>query len=944
MDNVFNLLSPKIREIIRREGYVRPTPPQEKAIPLILRGDSVLLIAPTGWGKTEAVFFPLFHLILEEKEKSGVNPKKGVQAIYITPLRALNRDLFRRMQRLARSLGINVSIRHGDTSSYERRKQLASPPDILITTPETLQAILPAPKMRPNLESVRFVVVDEIHELASSKRGAQLALALERLSVLTGKEFQRIGLSATIGSPEMIASFLGGVGRHVTLISLNAHKNMNVTVKLITLPKDEAPEKKLESLFNRVKQIAELIGEHKASIVFVNTRETAESLGLGMMLSKKEIDVRVHHGSLSKEVREATEYEFKVGKLKGVISTSSLELGIDVGNVDLVIQYHSPRQVSRLVQRVGRSGHTVYEASKGVILASGIDDLLESMVISEKAVKGELEPVIPYEQPYDVLAHQLVGFVLDMGGISLSNAFEVFRRAWPYRNMSPKILEDVSAFLSELKILSVKDGMLRRTRTTRKYYYENLSTIPDVKTIPVYDIVSGRQIGTLDSSFIPKLEAEEAFVMNGQPWRLVSIEEDRINVEMLKDASARLPSWLGELIPVPFDVAQEVASLREKVAKWLSGDLVTCPLDNYPIDDESKRLILEVISSHIKEEVLPSQNRILIEKIPSSLVIIHACFGNLVNEALGRLIATSLSLRTGVSASLSITPYHIILGSETSINLNELIDIIKNIKEDDVLPLLLFSIKNSSLYLWHFLHVAKRFGVLERKAEYTQSILKKISRLFEGSILEEEVIREILKEKIDAQKVKQVISAINSGKISIYCSVRLYPSPLAKDALEQVSRELVQPKTPTAQIAKMVKDRLLKEQVKLICLWPSCKGWESLRTVETLPERIICPNCGGSFVAVTYPNDQAGLSRAIRLKRQGIPLSSEDDKTLRRGLETAKIVSSYGKKAVICMAAKGVGPRAAIRILNKPCRFEDDFWMAILEEERKYIKTRRFWD
>lgn len=942
MDNVFSLLNPKIREVISREGYVEPTPPQEKAIPLILRGDNVLLIAPTGWGKTEAVFFPLLHLILEEKEKSGT--KGGIRALYITPLRALNRDLFRRMQMIAKYLGVKVSIRHGDTSSHERRKQLAAPPDILITTPETLQAILPAPKMRTHLKSVRFVVVDEIHELVSSKRGVQLSLALERLAVLTGKEFQRIGLSATIGSPETVADFLGGVGRQVTLISLNAHKNMSIIVKLASTHGDDEPESGIARLFKRVEQIAELISKHKASLVFVNTREMAESLGLGMILFNPEMGVRVHHGSLSREVRETTEYEFKIGKLKGVISTSSLELGIDVGDVDLVVQYHSPRQVSRLVQRVGRSGHTLYRAAKGVILASGIDDLLESIVISEKAIRGELEPVVPYEQPYDVLAHQIVGFVLDLGGASLAGVLDVFRRAWPYRNLSLKTIESVSAFLSELNILKIKDGVLRKTRITRKYYYENLSTIPDVKSVPVYDIASGKQIGTLDSSFIPKLEVEEAFVMNGQPWKLVSIEEDRINVERLRDPTVHLPSWLGELIPVPFDVAQEVASLREKVAMWLSGELAACPLDNYLIDEESKRLVLEVISSHIKEEVLPSRNRILIEKIKTSLIVIHACFGNLVNEALGRLIATALSLRTGASTSISITPYHIILSSETSIDVKEVADILRTMKKEDLLPLLLFSIKNSSLYLWHFLHVARRFGVLEKKAEYKQGVLKKVSRLFEGSILEEEVIREILKEKIDVQRAEHVISEVSSGKISVHYTVRLHPSPLAEDALEQVSRDLVQPKTPTSQIAKMVKDRLLREQVKLVCMWPSCKGWESLRTIETLPEKITCPNCGSSFIAVTYPNDQMGLSKAVRLKKQGLSLSDEDNKVFRRGLEAAKIVSSYGKRAVICMAARGVGPKAAIRILNKPYRFEDEFWMAILEEERKYIKTRKFWD
>lgn len=940
MDNVFNLLNPKLREVISREGYVTPTPPQEKAIPLILRGDNVLLVAPTGWGKTEAVFFPLLHFIIEEKEKSG-NETAGIRAIYITPLRALNRDLFRRMQSIAKSVGVRVAIRHGDTSGHERRKQLRTPPDILITCPETLQAILSAPKMRAHLKSVRYVVVDEIHELASSKRGTQLSLALERLVTLTGKDFQRIGLSATIGNPEMIAEFLGGVGRNVMVITFNTHKDMEISVKSIS-PSDEKSDEKRDFL-NKVEKVVRLISNRK-TLVFVNTREMAESLGLSIVLFDPEMRVRVHHGSLSKEVRESTEYELKSGKLSGVVSTSSLELGIDIGDIDLVLQYHSPRQVSRLVQRVGRSGHAFQGKSKGIILANGVDDLLESVVIARKAIVGELEPIIPYEQPYDVLAHQLAGFILDFGDTPLSRVLEVFKRAWPYRNLSLKVLEGVSAFLSELKIIKMDNGVARKTRLTRKYYYENLSTIPEVKSVPVYDIVSGKQIGSLDFSFIPKLETEGSFVMNGQPWKLVSIEDDRINVERLEDPIAHLPSWLGELIPVPFEVAQEVALLREKIAKWLSGKLVICPLDDYPMDEESKRILLEVISSHVKEEVLPSQNRILIEKIKGSLVIIHACFGSLVNETLGRVIATLLSSKMGISTSISVTPYHIILSSESSIDARDVKDVIENLRKEDVLPLALHSVKNSSLYLWHFLHVARRFGVLEKNADYTWAVLRKVSRLFEGTLLEEEVLREILKEKFDVQKTEQIISEICSGKISVHYTVRLFPSPLAADALKQISKELIQPGVPTAQIASMVKERLFKEQVKLLCMWPGCKGWEALRTVETLPERITCPNCGGSFIAVTHPSDKSGIGRAVRLKRQGLPLSDEEAKAFKKGLDAAKLVSSYGKRAVICMAARGIGPKVATRILSKPYRSEDDFWLSILEEEKKYIRTRKFWD
>ncbi len=938
MKNAFSLLNPRIRELIRKEGYLHPTPPQEKAIPVILKGGNVLLIAPTGWGKTEAVFFPLFHLLLDDPRG------EGIKAIYVTPLRALNRDLFRRMQSLASSLGIRMAMRHGDTSGYERRKQLLFPPDILITTPETLQAILPAPKMREHLRRVRFVVVDEIHEIASSKRGTQLSLALERLVNLTGREFQRVGLSATVGSHEVIANFLGGVGRNVTIISIEGYKNMSVNVKPASFMQEDELEHGVERLISRVMQIANLIEGRKATLVFVNTREMAESLGLGAVLYDPEMNVRVHHGSLSKDVRVETEHEFKVGKLKGVISTSSLELGIDVGAVDFVVQYHSPRQVVRLVQRVGRSGHSVDRNAEGVILACGVDDLCEAAVIARRAAKGELEPVTLYEDSYDVLAHQVAGLVLDLGKTRMPEVLEVFKRSWPYRNLTMSLLREVASFLSQLNIIRVKDDVLSKTRITRKYYYENLSTIPDVKSLPVYDVASRKQIGELDESFIPRLESEGAFVMNGRPWRVTSIEDDKINVETLRNTTAALPSWVGEMIPVPFEVAQEVGLLRSEVSKWLSGEASACPLDMYPLSDDAKRIVLSVIESHMKEEVVPTHEKILVEKVRDSLVVIHACFGSLVNETLGRLIATSLSLRKGVAVSVKSTPYHILLGSDASIDVKELVDFILDLKESDVHPLITYSIKNSSLYLWHLLQVARRLGVLERNADYRQSNLKRIARIFDGSILEREAVKEVLTEKLDLERTGYVISAIKAGKINIYCTTRITPSPLAKDALEHVSRDLIQPQTPAAAITEAVRNRLLKERVKLVCMWPGCPGWESVRTVETLPEVISCPKCNGRLVAVTYYSDGGSLSKALRLKKLGKKLSKDDKRIFKRGLESAKVVSAYGKRAVICMAARGVGPRAALRILNRTYKSEGAFYEAILEEEKKYMRTRKFWD
>ena len=336
MASVFDLLSSEVKKVIQKRGYLEATPPQVQAIPRILKGENVLLIAPTGSGKTEAIFFPIFHKLLELQSK-----ERGIFGLYVTPLRALNRDILKRMEDIAQELGIRISVRHGDTTSYERRKQLLDPPSLLITTPETLQAILPAKKRGKHLMSLRFVVVDEIHELVTDKRGVQLSLALERLCEITNQNFQRIGLSATIGSIQEVAKFLGGVNEEVNIISTNGMGELQVNVEAIPpTPEDAVLSKKIrtsEEVTAKLRRIKELIEKYGSVLIFVNTRQMAEILGSRLSLLNPSFDFDVHHGSLSREMRMKAEKEFKDEEIKAVICTSSLELGIDVGSIDHVI-------------------------------------------------------------------------------------------------------------------------------------------------------------------------------------------------------------------------------------------------------------------------------------------------------------------------------------------------------------------------------------------------------------------------------------------------------------------------------------------------------------------------------------------------------------------------------------------------------------------------------
>ena len=455
---VFEGLHPRILSGLGELGIEEPTPPQEKAIGPISKGENVLLVAPTASGKTEAALLPVFDGLV--RSPGGV---EGIEAIYVTPLRALNRDIHRRLMFWAEYLGIDVQVRHGDTSQRARRRQVAKPPRLLITTPETLQAIIPTKGMRGHLQSVRWVVVDEIHDLAASKRGVQLTLGLERLERATTEPFQRIGLSATVGNPEEVASFLGGP-HPVKIIEVEVDKRYLYSVEYpepgagdFDLADDMSTTPEAAS---RLRRIKDLIDGKNSTLVFVQGRGQAESLG--HKLGKIEPLIEVHHGSLSREQRHSIEDRFKSGELKGIVCTSTLQLGIDVGEVDLCIQYLSPRQVSTLIQRVGRSGHTLAERSEGVLISAYGEDALESMVAAERARRGGLERTEIHYKALDVLAHQIVGLTLDYDEVSEDAAYDVVKGAYPFRDIEPGEFKEVVEFLATIGLISKGENVLLR--------------------------------------------------------------------------------------------------------------------------------------------------------------------------------------------------------------------------------------------------------------------------------------------------------------------------------------------------------------------------------------------------------------------------------------------------------------------------------------------------
>jgi len=933
--NVFSKLNPEINKLITKFGLKDPTNIQDLAIGPILAGKNVLLISETGTGKTLAVALPLFHLILKE------NPKP-ISMLYITPLRSLNRDIIEHLVKWGNELDIEISVRHGDTSAYERRMQTEFPPQILITTPETIQAILPGKKIREHLKNIRWVVIDEIHELVDSKRGVQLSLALERVKALAEHDFQLIGLSATVGMPEHVAKFISP-NKQIEILKAKSPKQMQIQV--ISPEIDKGDGKIARELFTspetaaRLRKIKELIGEHRSVLTFTNTREFAEVLSSRMKNLDRKIPVGIHHSSLSKEVRIKTEKEFKEEKIKSIISTSSLQLGIDIGSIDLVLQYMSPRTVTQLVQRVGRSGHELQRISKGIIISTDEDDIFESAVIARKALNEELEDLDFHETAYDVLAHQIVGLTLDNWKIELGKAYDIVRKAYPYQKLTLPEFMEICKQLSQLGLVFL-NGEIKKKYRGFEFYYNQLSTIPDTKQFRVFNTLDNTFVGVLDEEFVALHgQPNTTFVIKGQPWRIIQTEEDRVLVEPIEDVEAAIPGWEGELIPVPFDVAQEVGRLRKMIKEKLGNSEKEIVLDiqkKYPVDENSAKKMISLIKKQKKFGIVPDDKNFLIEE-DENIIVIHTCTGTLVNETLGRFLTSLLTARMG-SVGLRTDPYRIILTFQQS-NTEFLKEILFSTKPDFLQTYLEAGLIHSTLFEWKFVHVAKRFGAISRGAEYGKVRLGKIIDSYAGTPLFKETLKELETEKLDIEKAVEILGKIQKKEIKLIFSKG--HSPLGKLGIRHKFAEIVGPAKPEAEIFDLFKKRLYNTTVKMICM--NCGKWQRTFIVEDIPKDLRCSSCYAKLLAVTHPK-AVQTEKIIKKKLRNKELTLEENARYERARKSADLFIVYGKKAAVALAARGVGPANARRILAKFYKTNDDFLRDLLQTERQFIKTRKFWN
>jgi ATP-dependent Lhr-like helicase len=912
---VFELLDPRIVKVLKDKDIHEPTGPQKDAIPNILAGKHLLLVAPTGIGKTEAAMLPVLHKLI-------TTPGRGIRCIYVTPLRALNRDMLRRMTEFGEALNLDVAVRHGDTPQSERQRQSRSAPDILITTPETLQILFTGKNLRSHLKNVRYFVVDEIHELANDERGAQMAVAMERLVDVAG-EFQRIGLSATVGSMEEVARFLGG-RREVTIVKANVVKEMQVKVicpEIGDKDRDLAGTLQCDAeLAASMRVCREIIEKHTSTLLFVNTRDTAEGLAARYHLWDENFKVGVHHGSLSKEVRVQMEEDFKSESLKGLICTSSLELGIDIGTADYALQFNSPRQTARLIQRMGRAGHHVGAKSEGAIVAYDPDEIAEGMVVIRRSLEERIEPLLVRPNPMAVLANQLVAMAMSGPHANAKVAYEALRRTYSFRDLTWEEFEGVLKQLSQIGLLFINGEEFKRSMRGRNYFYDNISMIPDERTFLVRDISSRAVVGTLDESFVISFaEPYATFITRGRSWRIVEMKEEELLVEQVKDIGS-IPSWSGEDLPVPYAVAQEVGKLRR-----------TKDLAHYKKNAEAERVLLKRFEDQEKAHPMPSDELVTVES-GKGLIVINACFGSMVNETFAKILSALLSARLGETVGVTADPYRIILELPRDIRPHDVVETMRSIKSERVEPLIRLVMKNSSHLRWKFVFVAKKFGVVEKKADYRDVNFNRLLEAYEGTPLFEEAVRKVLWEDLDLEGTKDVVKRMEEGAIQFKVTSL---SPIGHAGLER-SKELMTPQRADHSILMALKKRLEEEQMHMTCL--NCKSQWRLRVREA-HKSIACARCGGSMVAALSNYNKGSLALLSKKK-----LTDEEKKEVQRVFKNADLVRLHGKKALMALAGRGVGTDTAGRVLSSHYDTEDDLLRDILAAEINYAKTKRFWD
>jgi ATP-dependent helicase Lhr and Lhr-like helicase len=805
--------SPGVRGWFERT-FDAPTPAQERGWPAIASGKHVLIQAPTGSGKTLAAF--LWAL-------DRARPGEGTQVLYVSPLKALNYDVERNLRGPLAGIDsqLSVAVRTGDTPPKERAAMLKSPPDILITTPESLFLLLTS-RARETLRGIRVVIVDEVHAVAGSKRGAHLALSLERLERLVAGSVQRVGLSATQRPLEEIGRFVSG-GRPIELVDAGTRKELDLRV-VVPLEDMREPGEGNSIWPSIYPALLELVRGHRSTIAFVNNRRLAERLALRLNELAEEEIARAHHGSLAREQRVEVEELLKKGEIPCLVATSSLELGIDMGAVDLVIQVESPKSVARGLQRVGRAGHRLDEPSKGRIFPKFRADLLESAVVVRRMKEGAIEETRVPRNPLDVLAQQIVA-ICAQEETAVDELHELVRRAWPFRDLSRQQLENVLDMLAgrypseefaELRPRITWDrvaGLLRGREGARRLAVTNAGTIPDRGLFGVHLVDGGGRVGELDEEMVYEARAGQTFLLGASTWRIEEITRDRVLVSPAPGTPGLVPFWKGEGVGRPYELGDAIGRAGRELVGLDDERARRRLVTEHELDERAAENLLTFLREQEQATgALPSDRTVVVERFRDEIGDWRLCiltpFGARVHAPWALALAARLRESLGLEVNFIWSDDGVALhlpDADAPPPLGELL-----VGPDELDDLVVSEVGGTALFGARFRENAARALLIPRRrpgqrTPLWQQRLKaqgllQVARRYPDFPVVLETYREVLQDVFDLPALRGLLEALLQRRIDLVEVETPSASPFASSLLfDYVATYMYEDDTPLAE-------------------------------------------------------------------------------------------------------------------------------------------------
>jgi len=831
-EEIFASLNPLVGKWFK-EKFGNFCPAQQYSLLPIRNRQNLLLSAPTGSGKTLSAFGSILNYLIDLDEKGELENK--VYAVYISPLKALAGDIevnlkkpLKEMEKIAgREFNINIAMRTGDTSASDKQKMVKKSPHILICTPETLAIVLNSTKFSEHLKMLEFLIIDEIHAL-SNKRGVHLSLSIERLNEMSTIKPVRIGLSATVAPLEEVAKFLvgfeDGKQRSCIIADVQFTKKMDFTVispveDLI----DTTAEKQRHGLYHTLDT---LIQAHKTTLIFTNTRSATERVihHLKEKFPTKYLDnIGAHHSSLSKEIRFGVEERLRKGELKVVVTSTSLELGIDIGYVDLVILLGSPKSVARAIQRCGRAGHKLHETSEAKLIVTDRDDLVECSVLLKEAMEGKIDRVQIPRNCLDVLAQQIFGMAIEKIWGSY-DMLRVIRQSYCYHELTTEDFFSVISYLAgeyELNARNIyakiwydeKTGQIgKRGRLARVMYMTNVGTIPDESFI---NVVAARPaekkdliLGSIDEGFLERIKKGDVFVLGGQKYEFLYSKGMNAYVNASVARPPTIPSWFSEMLPLSFDLAMAIQHFRKLMdEKFVRGrkkdEMIAFIKENLHLKDQaSANSIYSYFYEQFKYAKIPHESRILMEywrDDEKNYIIFHALFGRRVNDALSRALGYAVGQFGGRDIEIGINDNGFFLASHEKMQIDKAIRELNSKNIQDVLE---EAVAKTDVFKRRFRHCATRGLMILRNyrgrhksvgkqqvgSHFLLAAAQKASKDF--PILRE-AKREIMEDVMDIANTRLILDRIKDGKIKIETISSEIPSPFALSLVMQGNADLM---------------------------------------------------------------------------------------------------------------------------------------------------------